>query len=476
MLNGAVSRVFVLSTLLLGSGCQYVFQRTQPQPDSNASVSSIGGEQANSEAQEAIAIETAIIEPGSLLTPLVYTGTTAPAQDVMLRAEVAGELLEMAVDVGDAIRLGQYLAQIDDELLSAEIQEQQSELAALEAELVQATAEVNEARVGVEEAQLTWKQAQLDNERLQRLAADGVVPQQEADLAQTAMEIAEKAMQSAEEQVRTRQAAMSVVQQQIEAQQAVLAQAQKRQSSTVLTAPITGKVLRRFAEPGTNLQVGDNLLRVGNFDTLNIDLQLSELDIGRVQLGQTATVTLDAFPGDALTATISRVSPSADPVSRLIPVEISLPNPNQRIGSGLLARVAIAQTLSDQIVIPQSALEVGGRAQTDGDIRNSNGQGRVVSDRHSSDNRISANVTTSATDRADDSATDSTSPPRVATVFILNEEHDPPVVMEREVELGEGSDRLVEVTSGLQLGESIVIRSDAALTDNQPVRLSILSE
>lgn len=423
-------QVFFCITLWLCSGCQFI--STFPGLSSSSNSSETARDNQNGAlGREAIAIETTTVILGTLAASSLYTGTTVPSQDVMLKAEVAGPLVEMAVEVGDSVRQGQYLAQIDDGLINAQVLEEQARLASLEAELLEAETDLNEAKVRVDQVQLERQQAQQDNDRIQGLAVEGVVTQQNADLAQTTLDTAQKVVQAAQKQVQSRQSNVDAAQQQVEAQKAVLLQTQQQQTNTVFTAPITGKVLQQFAEPGTTLQVGDRLLQLGNFETLMIALQISDLEIGSISLGQAVTVTLDAFPNQIIMGRISQISPVADPISRLVPVEISVPNEDERIGSGLLARVAIAPTSTDTIVIPTSALDVGEKQDAD-----------------------------------------ATHQP---TVFVLDTQTRSTVTAQT-VERGEEGDRLVEIKSGLQPGDIIVTQSDEPLRDGQSVRLSILSQ
>lgn len=376
---------------------------------------------------EAIAIETTTVALATLDPSSSYTGTTAPAQEVILKAEVAGPLVEMAVAVGDRIQQGQYLAQIDDGIINAAVLEEQALLASLEAELMEAETALSEAKVRAEQAQLDRQQTEQDNTRIQSLAEDGAVAQQEADLAQTTRNIAQTAVQAAQEQVQARQANVEAAQQRVEAQKAALLQMRQQQANTVFTAPITGKVLEQFVESGSTLQIGDRLLHLGNFETLTIGLQISDLDIGSIQLGQSVSVTLDAFPSQTFTGRVSQISPAADPISRLVPVEISVPNREERIGSGLLARVAIASDAADTIIIPISALDVGD--SNDG----------------------------------------------TPTVFVLATK-DSSTVTAQSVELGKKNDQLIEIKAGLEPGDIIVTQSDNPLSNGQTIRLSILSQ
>lgn len=432
-------QVFFISVLWLCSGCQLV--ATLPGLNSSEIASNSTETTDKEKSENAIAIETTTVEFGTLDPPLIYTGTTAPAQDVTLKSEVTGTLVEMAVDVGDAVQPGKYLAQLDDNLLNAQVREEQARLASLEAELIESETAFSESKARLEQAKLEQLQTQLDNQRVQALGEEGAIAQQDVDVAQTTVDTAQTVVQAAADQVQSRQAAVSAAQQRVEAQKEILSQAKTQQTNTIFTAPIQGKVLEKFAEPGSTIQVGDRLLRLGNFNTLTITLRISELDLANVRIGQAVTVTLDAFSTQTISGRITQISPEADPISRLVPIEVTLPNTDAQIGSGLLARVAIAPSLTESIVIPKSAIMVGEEQRSQ--------------------------------DANDEASNDA------PTVFIVNSARDDSTrrtVIERTVTVGEESDRLIEITSGLKVGEQIVSRSNEPLSDGQDVKLSILSQ
>jgi RND family efflux transporter MFP subunit len=279
----------------------------------------------------------------------------------------------------------------------------------------------------VERARVELQQARIDAERFQSLSGDGAITQQQAEQAQTAMLAAEQELRSAEEQVRTRQQAVVAAQGRVRAQAAVVAQNQERQAYTAIASPITGVVLEKVTEPGNLIQPGNELLKLGDFSAIKVLVQVSELALSGVRVGQPATVTLDAFPDQEFSGRVSRISPAADPTARLIPIEVTIPNAGDRIGSGLLARVQFTQSTSNPLVVPQSALEVAG----------------------------------------EDNST---------TIFVVQREGDQATAIARRVQIGNAANGLVEIRSGLQPGEAIVVRSSGSLRDGQAVRLSILSE
>jgi HlyD family secretion protein len=275
----------------------------------------------------------------------------------------------------------------------------------------------------VEQARLQVAQARTDADRTRQLADAGAVSDQTAEQAQLVLDTAEQALQSAQDQVLTRQQAVQAAQGRVASQRAAVTQSQERLSFTTVRSPLAGVILARLVEAGDLAQSGTDLLQIGDLSSIKIAVEVSELDLGRIQRGQPVAVTLDAFPDLPLTGRVTRIAPVADATARLIPMEVTIPNPTGRIGSGLLARVQFLGEDADTLVIPAAALN-GDEPQ----------------------------------------------------VFVLQPADDTPTVTLRTVQVGDRSKDQVEILGGLNPGEQIVVRSDRPLSDGQAVRLSILSD
>lgn len=406
----------VLSGLLLipASGCVLL-------PESDAQTGPPGREQEDGP----VAVEAAIAQSGTVEEVLEYTGTTQPVQEATVRSQVNGQLRSLTVDVGDPVGAGEVVGQVDDTLLQVAVNEAQAELTSRQSEVAQAEAEVSDVQTSYEEAQAELQQAQVDANRLRQLANAGAISFQEAEQAELALSIAEQALRSAEQQIRTREQAVNAVKGRVEAQRAVVAQAQEQLSYTAVQAPFSGVVLEKNVEAGDYVQTGTDIVRIGSLGTLEVTVQLSELDLSRVSPGQSVQVRFDALPGQEFTGQVSRIAPVADTASRQLPVQITLPNPSDRIGSGLLARVRFIPPGASQIVVPQEAVQdIDGNPQ----------------------------------------------------IFIVTENESGATVSPRTVRLGDRANGQVEILSGLEPDETYVVASDRPLADGQAVRLSILSE
>ncbi|MBE9115771.1 efflux RND transporter periplasmic adaptor subunit [Lusitaniella coriacea LEGE 07157] len=374
--------------------------------------------------ERAVNVEGAIARTERLREPVSYTGTTQPFKEVSLRSRAEGRLLQLNANTGDRVQAGQILAQLDDTLLQTALSEAQAELAARESEVARARNQVRNAQVRVEQAQVERQQAQVDAQRFIGLAKAGAIPQQQADVARTEAAVATKTLRAAQEQVRIEQEAVTTAQERVKAQRSAAAQVRERRSYALLASPITGVVLQRTTEPGNLVQPGGEVLKLGDFSQVKVNIPVSEKVLSEIAVGQPATVRLDAFPDEVLQGRISRISPAADATTRQVPVEVIIANPDGKIGSGLLARVEFGRQQPQRVVIPESALQ--------GEEKN--------------------------------------------TLFVLKSQGESATVEARTVQLGDRVKDRVEVRSGLSPGERFVVRSSRPLETGESVRVSILSE
>jgi RND family efflux transporter MFP subunit len=359
----------------------------------------------------------------SLIPPVNYVGNTEPIREVSVRSRIEGRLLKLNVDLGDSVLKGDLLGELDDILLQTAISEAEAELAALKSEVTSARNEVANAQILVKQAEVELKQAQTDANRFQYLVNEGAISRQQAETATTNAEIIAQKLRSAQEQVRIKREAVVTAQQRVKAQEAILDEAQERLSYGLLISPIAGIVLEKLTETGNLLQPGTEVLKIGDFSEVKVVVPLTELKLKEIFLGQTVTVKLDAFANEIFKGKITRISPAANPQTRQIPIEITIPNPYGKIGSGLLARVEL-DNYEQEVVIPTSALQGNNKD----------------------------------------------------TIFITREQEEDTIVEARQVILGKQSNNQVQIISGLNPDEPFVVRSNRSLKDGQKVLLSVLSE
>lgn len=425
--------LLLVALALLGSGCRGwrdPVALAQPQPSE----------------EEAGPIVVDVAEAQSAASESrQYTGSTQPVRQVSLRSQAEGNLLTLSYDVGDAVPQGQVVGTLEPTLLQTAVGEANAELAALQSEVTRAEAELADIRTRIEQANLQLQQARNDAQRLRTLANEGAIAEQTAEQAETTLGSAQQALKSAQEQVRTREQSVAAAKQRVVAQQAIVQETQKRLSFANLTAPLSGVVLERVVEPGDLVRPGEAVLTLGDLSEVVVVIEVADRNLSEFRLGQSATVTLDALPGETFRGQVTRISPLADRTSRLMPVEITLPNPGGRIGSGLLARVTGLGSVANAVLVPESALSVGDGGGGQGNPQAQGGGPASAQD--SSGNQI----------------------------FVLQPQGEGFVAMPRTVQVGERSDGQVMILAGLSPGERYIVRSGQPLATGAEVQPSLLS-
>ncbi|MEA5582531.1 efflux RND transporter periplasmic adaptor subunit [Nodularia harveyana UHCC-0300] len=420
---------FLLSIGLLTASCG-----TVPKESAHAQ-----SQQKASRTENITPVDVAIARTDFLKVQPSYTGNTTPFSTVSLRSQVEARLLALSLDVGDRVTKGQNVGLLDDTLLLTSLKQAEAELASLQSEVARAKTEVSNARAEVERARLELVQAQADSQRQQELFQAGAISQQSAQQSRTTAQTAAQSLRASEEQVRTEQQAVAAAQGRVVAQQAVVAQFKERRSYARLTSPITGVITQRVTEPGNLLQPGNEVLQIADFSRVKVLVQVSELELSQIQVGQSVQVSLDAFPNESLIGRVTRISPVADPTARLIPVEVVIPNNDNKIGSGLLARVKFTPQTSQRVVVSQRAIQ-----------KNNNSSDSTTSESNSQDT--------------------------TGNIFVITDTEGKNKVTARTVTLGNKADGNVEILSGLQPGERYVARSGRPLKDGDSVIPSVLSE
>ncbi|MTJ11590.1 efflux RND transporter periplasmic adaptor subunit [Anabaena sp. UHCC 0187] len=381
---------------------------------------------------QAPAVDVAIAQTNFLSPQAEYIGNTAPFRIVSVRSQVEGRLIALNLDIGDTVQRGKIISQLDDTLLVTALKQAEAELATSESEVARAKTQVSNARAQVETARLELVQAQEDSRRLTQLYKEGAIAQQNTQQAQTKAKTAAQALRAAIEQVRTEKQAVAAAQGRVFAQKAAVSAAVERRSYARLISPITGVVIEKVTEPGNLLQPGSEVLKVGDFSRVKVVAQVSELELAKIQVGQSVEVKLDAFPEQKIIGRVSRISPTADTTARLIPVEIVMANNGGKIGSGLLARVSFNTQTKQRVVVPEIAISGQNKQAT---LENGN-----------------------------------------STLFVIEKTGNKTTVKQRPVSLGKISNGKIEILSGLEPGEKYIVRSSQPLKDGAVVKLSMLSE
>ncbi|WP_395539987.1 efflux RND transporter periplasmic adaptor subunit [Neotabrizicola sp. sgz301269] len=279
--------------------------------------------------------DTAMVEKGALTVTVVATGTVQPTTQVDISSELSGTLLSVDVDFNDEVTEGQVLAKLDDTKLKAQVSNAEAQLIAAQAKLASAEATVSETADALDSASALDKR--------------GLSTRSVYISAKAAHDRALAAVESAQADVTLAEANLAL-------QKADLEKADIR-------SPIKGIVLNRAAEKGQIVAATLNapVLFTLAEDLARMDLQVSvdEADIGRVAVGQKATFTVDAYPGQKFEAVITSLRYAPDDTEGVVTYTAVLSVANDKLllrpGMTATATITVAEQ-ADVLLVPTAAL------------------------------------------------------------------------------------------------------------------------
>jgi RND family efflux transporter MFP subunit len=309
-------------------------------------------------------IERTTSQPGSLYA----------FESAALFAKVSGYLKTQDVDIGTKVHRGDVVAVIDAPELDIEVQqltaaivEAKSEVDQMKAHLVTARAKWDsavaaaaetEADLGRATAQRAFREKQY--QRIKKLFELNSIDERLVDEKQDEMQAAQASERAAQAAIVTAKANVAAAAARIEEAKADLANAEakvqvadsaraKAQAFADyerIVSPYNGVITRRSFNRGDFIRAAERsgeapLLVVDRTDLLRTVVFVPDLDVPWVEPGNAAIVEIDALPGEAFHATVSRMADSEDPQSRTMRVEIDLPNPSGRLRQGMYGRVTI---------------------------------------------------------------------------------------------------------------------------------------
>lgn len=227
------------------------------------------------------------VRTGNLTVSVSATGNLKPVNQVDVGSEQSGKITQVFVDVNDRVTRGQRLAELDTRRLVDSVNQSRAQVASSQASVAQA------------QAQVALAKATLDRQENVFRLSGGRVP------ARTELDAARADYQSAVGSLRAAQAGVAV-------SQAQLSSAQTNLSIAQIVSPVTGVVLSRDIEPGQTVAASLNapvLFTIAeDLTKMEVEVSVDEADVGQVKEGQSATFTVDAFPGRSFPARVTRVN------------------------------------------------------------------------------------------------------------------------------------------------------------------------
>jgi len=318
---------------------------------------------------------TASVEHGDINVTISSTGNPNAVVTVQVGTQVSGVVVALFADFNSKVTKGQLIARIDPAPFQAKVDQATANLDAAQAAVANAQAVVQQALAGIQSANSSLAAAQANVVKAQAVTDDakvkvdrrvimvgqGADSKEDMETAQTTYKSAVAdhnalvAQQHAvEDSVKVAQAQLNVAHSLVAANQsqvkqftAALQSSQLDLDHTSITAPVNGVVVSRNVDVGqtvaASLSAPTLFLIAQDLTKMQVDTNVSEADVGRVQVGQPASFTVDAYPGQVFTGGVIQIRKAPINVANVITYDavIGVSNPDMKLFPGMTANVKI---------------------------------------------------------------------------------------------------------------------------------------
>lgn len=238
--------------------------------------------------ERAYAVETATAVVRPVTQTVTASGRVQPETEVKISPDVSGEIIELPVREGDRVSQGQLLARIQPDFYAAQVE--------------QAQANVSQSRANMAQRRADLISAELEFNRQRELFERNVISQSDLERAESQYEVAKAGLEAAEYAV--------------ESAVARLREGREQLGKTAIYAPMNGTVSQLNVEMGervvgTSQMAGTEMMRIARLDQMELEVDVNENDVVNVSLGDSARISVDAYPDRTFRGVVTEIANSA---------------------------------------------------------------------------------------------------------------------------------------------------------------------
>lgn len=239
--------------------------------------------------EEGREVETSVVKEITLTETVSATGKVQPEIEVKISSEVSGEIIELPIKEGQAVKKGQLLVRVNPDLYQSGVS--------------RTAASLSTAKAGLSQADAQLKEAKANYDRNKKLLDKGVISKSEWDKITSAYEVAQAAKQSAYFSVQSAGATVT--------------EARDNLNRTTIYSPVDGTISKLDAElgervVGTQQMAGTEILRVADLNNMEVEVDVNENDIVKIDIGDEAEIEVDAYMNRKFKGVVTGISNSAN--------------------------------------------------------------------------------------------------------------------------------------------------------------------
>lgn len=334
--------------------------------------------QANARQAARSQLQTVNADRVALPITISANGTIQAKQSTNVSPKNSGRLKTLLVEEGDRVQTGQVLAYMDNSNLQGQLLQAQGTLAAAQANLVKVETgnrpeDIAQAQSRLRSAEVGLSQAEADLQRYQSLFAAGGISSQALSQYRTTRDNARESVNQAQQALNllragSRQEDVAQAQAQVLQAEGSLKTVQTQLEDTIIRAPFSGIVTKKYADPGdfvtpttssSDVSSASSSSILALASTYQAVANVAETDIRQIKVGQPVTIKADAYPDQTFQGKVAQIAPQATVEANVtsFQVKVDLTTPNQLLSSGMNVDMTFkAGTLNDVVVVPTVAI------------------------------------------------------------------------------------------------------------------------
>ncbi len=251
-------------------------------------------------ANKSFEVETQLATHRTIIQSVTASGKIYPEEEVKISSDVSGEIIELTVKEGDKVQRGQLLARIKPESYQAVVEQYNAQLDNTKAQLATAKARISQSNAMLAQANAQYNANEIAFTRAKELFAKKLISKADLETAETAFKTTKANVDAAKADIETAKHNADAANYTIKSMEATIKEAKLNLNKTTIYAPMDGiisllNVKKGEKVVGTLQMTGTEMMRIANFDNMEVRVDVSESEITKVKVNDTTMVEVDAY-------------------------------------------------------------------------------------------------------------------------------------------------------------------------------------
>lgn len=296
-----------------------------------------------------------------------FPGKITALNEISIVPKMGGKVEQVLVKEGDLVKAGQVIVMLEQKDILSQVNQAQAAYEAATTQLNnlqngQLPQQIAQLEAAVAQAEANYNNAEKNYERMKTLLDEEAITQQQFEAAELQYKVAKEQYESAKTQLeltreKTAPGSIALATAQVKQAEAALSAAKTALDNCAITSPVSGVIGSITAKAGQMVAAGYSVATVGDLNTVEIQINVTEDKVTGIKVGQEAEISADALGDATLKGQVVSVSPFKDARTQVYPVKVQAPNENNLLKSGMFARVKLTIAVHENVVtVPEDAV------------------------------------------------------------------------------------------------------------------------